>query len=103
MILPLVTISVSGEQIVGAVVGAAAFLTATGYLIRKGKKLMRMLHAMHALIQHELTHNHGTSMKDDVHASAVAIGALSRQVDSLDERLDNVETFLTSTLRRGPD
>lgn len=103
-----ITVHVTVEQIVGAIVGAAAFIGAVGYLWRKGKRLVRLIVAIHALLEqaatvvgHELTHNSGSSMKDDVAGLAVAMGAVSRQIDNIDDRLDNVETVLTQHLR-GP-
>lgn len=56
-------------------------------LWRWGRNLARVLHAVHELVDRELTNNHGSSMKDDVDGLAVAVGAMSRLVDDLDERL----------------
>ncbi len=33
------------------------------------------------------THNHGSSMKDDLHGLTVGYGVLARQVDDIEDRL----------------
>lgn len=50
--------------------------------------LSRRLEAVRKVINKELTHNHGTSVKDDVHGIAVAVGKLQRDFDDLTTRFD---------------
>lgn len=75
-------------QIVGLIVGAAALFGALAYLIRLGRRAVRfvgkgvdLLRALHSVVNHELTPNHGTSIKDDVYGIAVAVGLLSRDFE----------------------
>lgn len=102
----LVTITLDGDQLVGWIVGAAAVLGALAYIARWVRRATRTLQAVHRIVERELdagdtcepvatvvarelTNNHGSSLKDDVDGIAVAVGALSRQVDDIDERLTN--------------
>jgi hypothetical protein len=76
------------------IVLAGAVLTALGYLIRLGRRIIRYLTAAHDLLEHELTHNHGSSMKDDTRGTNVIVTALQRDVAYLYrhlgiERLDD--------------
>lgn len=61
----------------------AAALAALGYLIRKAVWLVRVVEALHQLVDHELTHNGGSSMKDDVASIARAVGELQGEVRDL--------------------
>lgn len=101
---PHLTVTLDGEQLVGWIVGAAALLAAIAYLARFVRRTSQRLYAIlrivereldagdqsepvKTVVQRELTNNHGSSIKDDVDGIAVAVGALSRQVDDIDERL----------------
>lgn len=68
---------------------AAAAVAGLAYLIRLGLKAARALDAIQTVVERELEHNHGSSMKDDVHGMARAIGKLQRQVDDLDADYQN--------------
>lgn len=74
----------------------AAGVAALGYLAKKtrdaaraGVRMLRAVIAIQRLVERELEHNHGSSMKDDIHGMAVAIGQLQRDRDDDREVLDN--------------
>ena len=71
-------------QITAGVGGLVALVAGLGYLVGKARKAARALDAIEQLVSRELEHNHGSSMKDDVHGLAVALGQLGRHVDDLD-------------------
>lgn len=62
----------------------AAALGALGYLIRKLRRAVRVLDAIDHLVDHELTHNGGTSIKDDITAIAQAVGGLQADLRDLE-------------------
>lgn len=64
--------------------GTAAGLVALGYLIKKLRQAARALDAIEVLVSRELTHNHGTSIKDDVHGIAISLGDIQRRVVGLE-------------------
>lgn len=82
-------------HVLGWFAAVAAGLTGLGYLtrqVRRGaRKVREMVDAVRAirhLVERELDHNHGSSMKDDIHGMAVAIGLLQRARESDRRRLD---------------
>lgn len=62
---------------------AAAALAGVVYLIRQLLAAARVLDRLHTLVDHELTRNGGSSMKDDVAAIAVAVGQLQADVEDI--------------------
>lgn len=60
-----------------------AALAVIGRALRSGlawcRMVARQLRAIDAIVQRELEHNHGSSIKDDVHGIAVAVGLLQRR------------------------
>jgi len=85
--MTMVIVRFTYEGVAAAVVLAVAFLTALGYLIRQTRRMIRYLVAAHNLLERELTHNHGSSIKDDTHGTALVVGALRRDVDHLYDHL----------------
>lgn len=80
-------VTLDAGQLLAGVVALAAFLAALAYLVRLGRRFARTGRAVWRLVDQELTHNHGTSMKDDVYGIAVSVGELSRKVDDLSHDL----------------
>jgi hypothetical protein len=84
--------------LVGAI---AALLTALGiigrYMVKAFvslRKMFNMVDIIETIVSQELTHNHGSSMKDDLYGMAVAFGLTQRQVDDMEEILyDHVKRF----------
>lgn len=83
----------TAAAVAGGVVLVAAFVTACIQLGRWLAGIGRRVKAAARLVEHELDHNGGGSMRDDVYGIAVAVGKLSRKVDDLDRRFT---THLTS-------
>jgi hypothetical protein len=80
----------------GWAAAAAAGVAGCIYLAKKVRDLVRgVLYIVHAievirhLVQRELEHNHGSSMKDDMHGIAVALGKLQRETEDDRRRLKN--------------
>lgn len=65
------------------VAGVAAGVAGLGYLARLVWRGAVKLDRINELVSRELTHNHGSSMKDDLHGIAVALVETQRQVDDL--------------------
>lgn len=61
----------------------AAALAALGFIVRMTWKGFRVVERVHELVDHELTPNDGSSMRDDVAAIAVAVGELQRDFHEL--------------------
>jgi len=57
----------------------AAALAGLVYLARLVRKAVIKLDAIDKLTSRELERNHGSSMKDDVHGMAIALGILQRE------------------------
>lgn len=66
----------------------AAGVAGLGYLVKKGRDVVRAIAAIQHIVERELEHNHGSSMKDDTHGMAVAIGKLQRDRDDDRRRLN---------------
>lgn len=106
------TVTLDPGQVAAAVVLFAGLLGAVGYLWRQGRKAVRVLHAVHELVNRELTPDHGHSVKDRVDQTAhqttqldaiqVGLGGLSQLVDNINSRLAEVDDRLTEHLRRNP-
>jgi hypothetical protein len=103
----LVATAVGYEQVVGYIVGVVSLLAALGYLFRKVRRVFQWIESIHDLTTRELEHTDGpqgdSTMKDDLHGVAVALGRLQRRVDSAatsiqrnSRRLDMVEADLRS-------
>lgn len=82
-------IRVTSEQLIAACITAATLLTALGYLARKLRRIGQIVGAAHRLLQLELEHNHGGSIKDDITGMAVSIGRVDREVTDLRRDFDN--------------
>lgn len=85
--IPAVTVTIEPGVVVGGIVALAALLAALGALGRHLARMARILRAVGRLVEGELEHNHGGSMKDDVYGIAVSVGELGREVTDLNERL----------------
>lgn len=57
----------------------AAGVAGLVYLARIAGHAVRALSTMSQLVERELTPNHGSSIKDDVHGMALALGKLQRE------------------------
>lgn len=75
---------------VGTLAALATLAAFVGAGLRGMYRMARKLDELNDLASRELEHNHGSSMKDDLHGLAVAVGQQQRQLDDLDTRLDNV-------------
>ena len=93
-------------QIAAATVAVAAVTAAIVLLYRTGVGMVRRLDALDQLLTRELTHNHGTAMKDDLHGIAVSVGMIQRTQDDtladvaqLHELVADVDRRVTDHLR----
>jgi hypothetical protein len=71
------------------VAAIAAGVAGLVYLGRGARKGLQAIGAIQDIVERELEHNHGSSIKDDVHGMAVAIGKLQRDREEDRELLDN--------------
>lgn len=72
----------------GIVSSIASGLAGLVYIIGRARKAARVLDAIQHIVERELEHNHGSSMKDDMHGVAVSVGKLQRRQDDLERRFD---------------
>lgn len=109
LLVALVSAGTHYEQGVATVVGAAALVTAALYLFRQVRRAFQWVETIHHLTTRELEHTDGpdsdSTMKDDLHGVAVALGRLQRRVDHAaaqvgrnSQRLDLVEADLRIVL-----
>lgn len=94
------------EDPVGWTVALAALLAAVAYLgkvtrasVRWFRAVGRTVNVIEGVVQRELDHNHGSSIKDDVYGIARAVGVLGRTVDDLTDQITDVDNRLTSHLQ----
>lgn len=66
---------------------AAAVLAALVYLGKKLLVIVQAVLAIHAIVQRELEHNHGSSIKDDIYGMARSFGETQRLLDDVVEAL----------------
>lgn len=81
------------SDIATTVVLAAAALTGLGYLFTRARRgfkrvdqleqLLERTEDIKRLVDRELTHNHGSSMKDDVHATAISVHRAHNRIDGV--------------------
>lgn len=71
----------------GAVITFVALCGALTWLVGRIKRVVRIFSAVLVIVERELEHNHGSSIKDDVHGIAISVGHLQRQVEDVDDRL----------------
>jgi hypothetical protein len=95
----LITVTLDSDQIAAGIVAAAALAAGVAYFTRWVVKAGRVLFALHELAERELTHNHGSSMKDDTVGTAEGLGVLSRLVDGLADEVDDINHRLTQHLK----
>lgn len=86
-----VDVIVAGAAVLAAI---AAGLAAVGYIARLVRRLVRIGSAIEHMVSNELTHNHGSSIKDDVYGIAVAVGKLSRRIDAIETHLKERHHYL---------
>lgn len=65
------------------VVGYGAAGAAAVWLLKLLRSLVLKIDRLDRIASKELEHNHGSSIKDDVHGIAIAIGTLQRDHDEL--------------------
>jgi hypothetical protein len=85
------------NEIAAAVVLAAAAMVGAREIIRalRGSarkvddlgELISMTADIRNLVQRELNHNHGSSMKDDSHGTAISVRVAHERIDQLDDTL----------------
>lgn len=80
------SLSLTWEGIVAAAAVAAALL----YLLKIGRAAAVKLDRIWQLADSELTHNHGSSIKDDVYGTAIAVGKAQREIERLNKRVDRI-------------
>lgn len=85
--------SVVVSDAAATVAAVAAGLAGTLYLGRKTVRFLRALDKLSKLVEHELTNNSGASMKDELHAVAVAVGVLQSDVQRNSHRLETLEAL----------
>lgn len=66
---------------------AAAAVAAVGYLGKQVLVVARGVLAIKEIVQRELEHNHGSSMKDDIYGMARSLGEVQRQLADFREAL----------------
>lgn len=70
---------------------AAGIAAAVGLLVACWtglRRLIRRLDRVDEVLRRELDHNHGSSIKDDVHGVAVASHESNRKLDNLSDQVD---------------
>lgn len=77
----------SAADLAALIPAVTAFLMAVGWLTQKVRRLIRVMETLNAVVTRELTPNHGGSMKDDVHGTAVSTHELEKRVDALSDAL----------------
>lgn len=70
------------------IAGIAAGIAGLVYIARGIRNVVQAIAAIQNIVERELEHNHGSSMKDDTHGMAVAIGKLQRDRDDDRRRLN---------------
>lgn len=72
------------------VAAIAAAGAALGWVVRQVLRLVKAGEALSAVVTRELGHNGGSSIKDDVHGTAINVQHVSDRVDHLYRVLDNL-------------
>lgn len=69
------------------IITAAAVLAALGYIGNKALVIARAVLAVREIVQRELEHNHGSSMKDDIYGMARSLGEVQRRLDDYEDAM----------------
>lgn len=87
--------------ILGIPVALAAMIAAIRALWRTVARLVAFANSLEYLVSrvneieqllaHELRHNHGSSIKDDVHGTAIALQVANQRIDDLQNQISNLE------------
>lgn len=88
------------DQAAATVAAVAAGIAGAIYLTRKTVRFLRALDRLARLIEHELTNNAGSSMKDDLHSVAVNVGKLQGDFRDLGTRVETLEALEILGYRR---
>ena len=83
----MVVVRFTYEGVAAALVLVVGVLAGIGYLIRLLRKAVRYLVALHSTVDRELNHNHGSSIKDDTHGTAITVGQLWRELEQVKKDL----------------
>lgn len=89
----LVTVTLGTDDVTGWIIAAAVLVGSVAVLVRPIRKIHVTLRNLLRIaegtqeqvstteekVSRELEHNHGSSMKDDLHGVAVAVGTLQRE------------------------
>lgn len=78
------TLSEAAIYVAAIAAGVAGLI----FLAAKIRNVVQSIVAIQHIVERELEHNHGSSMKDDTHGMAVAIGQLQRDRDDDRRRLN---------------
>lgn len=81
------------SDIPATLAAVAAGVAGSLYLGRKLVRFLRALDRISRLVEHELTNNGGSSMKDDVHGIAVNVGMLQSDFRELGRRVETLEAL----------
>lgn len=76
------------------IVAVAAGLAALGYIFKQAQRLFRTLDSLSALLNHELTHNGGSSLKDQATTAAVASASNAQAVARIEAQVEKNTTHL---------
>lgn len=78
----------------GWVAVIAAGVAGAVYLARLAAKGFRAVSTMAELVERELQPNHGSSIKDDVHGMAVALGITQRRLDQVERDVQHLQATI---------
>lgn len=73
-----------------------SFLVGLAWLIPRIRAGFRVLDSLEAIVTRELTHNHGTSMKDDVYGTAIASRRHGERLDTLEDGVAELDRRLST-------
>lgn len=83
-------------EVSGTLAALAAGCAALAWLLPRIRAAFRTLDAVELIVTRELTHNHGTSIKDDTYGTALAVHINSGRLDVVETNLANLETTLAT-------
>ena len=75
---------------IGTLAALATMIAFIGAGMRGMYRIARKVDELNTVARRELEHNHGSSIKDDVHGLAIAMGQLGRDVDALSANVNEI-------------